>query len=220
MIFLPFRALGILFSSAKMLLYGFFPGFFTFAASAFVVFLLWEFLLQTASIWVSIPTMMLGFLGTWLIVGNLSLLLVEDYLIDECQKAVFGKVVLPPAPFHWKRLVREVRYSLVLAFLGIFIFLISLLPIFGWLTILSTAWVTAYGFLSNVYAREEPDPSNRVRLFFQNWFTNFALGFGINLLLFVPVINVFLLGYAQILATLLYCQRNLSSLTKQETSES
>ncbi len=204
MIFLPFRALGVLFSSPKMILYGFFPGAFTFAFSSFVVFLLWELLLQTASLWVSIPTMMLGFLGTWLIVGNLSLLLVEDYLIDECQKVLFGKVVLAASPFHWKRLAREVRYSLFLAFAGFFVFLISLIPIFGWLTILSTSWVTSYGFLSNVYTRSEPDPSNRIRLFFQKWFSNFLLGFGINILLFVPVINVFLLGYAQILATLVY----------------
>ncbi len=215
MIFFPFRALGILFSSVKMVLYGFFPGFFTFALSSFVVFLLWELTLQTASLWISIPAMMLAFLGTWLIFGNLSLLLVEDFLIDECQKVVLGKVEIPAAPFHWGRLFREVRYSLFLAVAGLFIFLISLIPFFGWLTLLSTAWVTAYGFLSNIYTREEADPANRIRRFFQNSISNFILGLGINFLLFVPVINVFLLGYAQILATLVYLEcRKLANTSR------
>jgi hypothetical protein len=212
MIFLPLKALGILFSSLKMIAYGFFPGFFTFGISSLVVYLLWEFTLQGVTLWFSIPTMMLGFLGTWLIFGNLSLLLVEDFIIDECQKIVLGRVAIPASPFHLKRLIREVRYSLFLAVTGLFVFLISLIPVFGWLTVLSTSWVSAYGFLSNVYSRKEADPHFRIQLFFRNWFSNFLLGFGINILLFVPIMNVFLLGYAQILATLVFLEREKNSI--------
>jgi uncharacterized protein involved in cysteine biosynthesis len=212
MIFLPFKALGILFSSLKMIAYGFFPGFFTFSISSLTVYLLWEFSLQGVTLWFSIPTMMLAFLGTWLIFGNLSLLFVEDFLVDECQRIALGKVVIPSTPFSLNRLFREIRYSLFLAISGLLVFFISLIPIFGWITVLSTSWVSAYGFLSNVYSRKEADPQIRIQLFFRNWISNFVLGFGINILLFVPILNVFLLGYAQILATLVFLEREKKTI--------
>ncbi len=68
-------------------------------------------------------------------------------------------------------------------------------------------WIGSYSFLSTIYARREESYRGRLRLFFLRPVSNCLLGIFLNFLLFVPIVNVFLLGYAQILATLVYLRR-------------
>lgn len=207
MVGLPFFALKLLFTRPKLFALATFPGVFTFALSSVATYLGWELLLQGYTLWLSVPLMMMIFLLSWLLIGNISLIPVEDPIADECQKAYWGELRLPAARMSFRRIFRELGYSLLLAAAGVFFFLVTFLPVFGWFSFLLAAWITAYGFLSPLYARKEERISGRVKLFFGNAASNFALGFVINFLLFVPILNVFLLGYAQILATLLFLRR-------------
>lgn len=203
---LPFLALRYLFKP-KLLALGFFPGAFTFLASAVLVYLAWSFAFASNSLWITIPVMALLFLVAWLFVGGLSLLLVEDKIIDECQKIYLGEVRYSSPRFSWQRLFRELRYSLFIVLLASILVILSFLPLLGSISFLLTGGLTAYSFLSTVFARKESFVSGRLSLFFRDFFSNLLLGVFLNFLLFVPILNVFLLGYAQILATLVFLRR-------------
>lgn len=191
----------------KLLALGFFPGAFTFSAASLAVYGVWASYLQTHTLWIAVPVMMLVFLSAWLLIGNLSLLFVEDKIIDECQKIYLGEVRLHPPKFQISRVVRELKYSIFVAAISIVLFAISFIPALGIISFVLLAWLTAYGFLSSLYSRKTEHVSKRMKMFFADGASNLALGVFLNFLLFVPVLNVFLLGYAQILATLVFCQR-------------
>lgn len=211
MVHLPYQAAKLLFSRPKLLLLSFFPGAFTFLLSAGSVYLLWATLLQGSSLWISVPAMMLGFLLCWLLFGNLSLLPVEDAIIDECQRSLWGEVRVAAPPWGLRRLTRELGYSIFLAIAVLFFFFLSFLPLMGPVNFLLAAWITAYGFLSTLYARRAELVGDRLRLFFRHWAPNLALGIFINMFLFIPVLNVFLLGYAQILASLVFLRNSVEN---------
>jgi uncharacterized protein involved in cysteine biosynthesis len=84
---------------------------------------------------------------------------------------------------------------------------LSFIPILAIINFILAAWLTAYSFLAVLYTRKEETLSGRVRLFLHDGAGNFLLGVLLSALLFVPVINVLLLGYAQILATLVFLHR-------------
>lgn len=207
MVVLPFRAAKLQFTRPKLFFLGLFPGIFTFALSAGAVYLLWAMALQDLTLWLSVPFMMMGFLLSWLLFGNISLLPVEDAIVDECQRALWGEVRVPSSGMSFRRVGREAVYSLFLAIVAVLFFFLSFIPLIGLVSFLFAAWMTAYGFLSPLYSRKEERLKPRLRLFFQDGIANFFLGAFIGLLLFVPVVNVFLLGYAQILASLVYLRR-------------
>jgi uncharacterized protein involved in cysteine biosynthesis len=211
---LPLLALRLFFTRPKLLALGLFPGLFTLAAALAATYSTWAYSLQYHSPWVAWPLAMLVFLASWLLVGNLSLLPVEDPIADECQRAVWGEVRIPAAHFGLKRLFREMLYSLGLVFGVAVLFFLSLIPAFNFLGFLLAAWVTAYGFLSALLNRRATSVRGRLNLFFRHAAGNFLLGFFINCLLFVPLLNVFLLGYAQILATLVFLRREPNTSRK------
>ena len=207
MVELPFLALKLFVTRPKLLVLGLFPGLFTLALAFAGTYFSWVYSLQYHSPWIAWPLAMLVFLASWLLVGNLSLLPVEDPIADECQRALWGEVRIPAARFGFKRLFRELLYSLGLVLGILILFFLSLIPVFNFLGFLLAAWVTAYNFLSALLNRRTSSVSGRLNLFFRHATGNFLLGFFINCLLFVPLLNVFLLGYAQILATLVFLRR-------------
>lgn len=207
MIALPFQAIKLFFTRPRLFALGVFPGVVTFALAAASVYGLWAAALQAASLWISIPTMMLTFLLSWISIGKLSLLPVEDPIIDEVQKAIYGQVRFPGPPLSVRRLGREAFYSLCVAGLALIVLLLSLIPVLAPIQFVLIAWLSAYSFLSALYGRIEEKARGRVKLFFLHPISNFFLGALLNVLLFVPVLNVFLLGFAQILATLTHLRR-------------
>lgn len=202
----PFLALSYLLRP-KLLALGFFPGAFTFGLASIIVYSIWNLLLNGATLWVAIPVMMLAFLATWLIFGNLSLLIVEDKIIDECQKNYWGEIRLAAKPTQASRLFREIRFSFFLACLIVLLSIMSFIPGFAIIAFLLLAWINAYSFLSSLYSRKTDSILQRLKLFSHDAIPNLALGIMLSFLLFVPVLNVFLLGYAQILASLVFFQR-------------
>lgn len=215
MIWLPFRAAGLLVSRPKLLALGFLPGALTFLLAAATVYGLWVWALSTVTPWISLPAMMCAFVLAWLLFGNLSLLPVEDRIIEETQRAMLGEVRYQPPPFRLGRIGRELSYSALLAMGGLALFFLSLVPLFTPFTFLLAAWLTAYGFSASLYQRLEPSFRGRIRLFFRRPIDQFFLGLCLNLLLFVPVLNVFLLGYAQVLATIVFLRQRENLRTDQ-----
>lgn len=204
---LPLLALKLFFTRPRLLLLGFVPGALTFALSIAAVYGVWSLFLASSTPWISIPVMMLSFLIFWLIFGNLSLIPVEDAIVDQVQIAQWGEVRLKAPPMSLQRLWREALYSGFVAVMAILLFLLSFIAILAPLNLVLAAWLTAYGFLAAAYVRKTSTAKERLQLFFGEWFWNLLLGAFLNVLLFVPVLNVFLLGYAQILAALLFVER-------------
>lgn len=207
MIALPFKAIKLFFTRPRLFALGVFPGVVTFALASAAVYGVWTAALQSASLWISVPVMAITLLLSWISIGKLSLLPVEDLIIDEVQKAVYGTTKVPGPPLSARRLLREAFYSLCVAGIALLVLALSLFPLLAPLQFILIAWLGAYSFLSSLYAREEERAGGRVKLFFHHPISNFLLGAFLNVLLFVPVLNVFLLGYAQILATLTHLQR-------------
>ncbi len=201
---LPFVALKLLLTRPRLLLLSFFPGALTFALTTGLLYLLWTQALDNVTLWLSLPASVLIFLLSWIVFGSISLVFVEDAIIDECQRAQLGEVRIPAPPFHPRRLARELGHACLVAVAACALFALSFVPFLNLLNILLAAWLTAYIFLAPIFARTAPSYGARLRLFAQNPGRNLLLGFFLNFLLFVPVLNVFLLGYAQILATLVF----------------
>lgn len=199
-----------MFSRPKLLVLGFLPGAITFALASAIVYFAWEWFLQGYPLWVSLGAMIALFLLSWICIGGLSLAPLADWIVDECQRAHWGEVRLPAPNFRLGFLLRELFYSLVLFFFGIGLLILSLFPLFAPIAFVILAWLSAYNFLSPLYARKAGTASDRVREFFRNGLSNLILGMFLNLLLFLPIINVFLLGYAQVLAALLFLRRERS----------
>ena len=189
---------------------GVFPGIFTFAASSALVYFIWRTFLQLQPIYIVLPILMLLFLLFWIVLGKLSLIPVEDAIVDECQRALWGEVRLRSPPFNLKRLAREVAYSLGLGLLAAALILLTFIPPLAVLEFVLLAWLNAYSFLTPLYIRRVDSAKGRVTLFFGFPITHFLLGAFLNALLFVPVLNVFLLGYAQVIATLVYFHKEES----------
>ncbi|MGZ3657660.1 MAG: hypothetical protein ACXVCS_19030, partial [Bdellovibrionota bacterium] len=134
----------------------------------------------------------------------LALLPVEDAIINECQRALWGEVRLPSPPLTMKRLARDATMSTFLGLVSVVLLALEFVPALMPIDFIFLSWVTAYSFLSTIYARRVASPTGRVTLFFGHPVSHFLLGAFLNILLFVPVLDVFLLGYAQVLASLVY----------------
>jgi len=199
---LPFEALLLLLRSPSLLLLSIFPGIFTLLVSGGSVYFLWNFFLTSLSLWISIPTAAFVFLLLWLIYGNLALLPVEDIIVDKVQKSFLGAVKVPAKPFSLRRIFRELVFSIFVMGATIIFLLLSLIPGIAVFSFIAGAWISAYGFLSTFYTRATETPQERIRIFFRKPIAHMFLGLFLNMLLFVPILNVFLLGYALILATL------------------
>lgn len=204
MIGLPFLALKLLFTRPRLLALGVFPGLFTLAASVALLYALWDHLLQGRTLWLVVPVLVISLLALWLVIGKLALLPVEDAIVDECQRAVLGHVALPAIPLTFRRVARDATMSTFLGLASVALLALDFVPALVPIDFLFTSWIAAYCFLSTIYARRVASPGGRLTLFFEHPVSYFLLGAGLNFLLFVPVVNVFLLGYAQVLATLVY----------------
>jgi hypothetical protein len=201
---LPLLALKLLFTRPRLLVLGVFPGLVTLAASIALVYALWDHLLQGKTTWLVVPVLVISLLALWLVIGKLALLPVEDAIVDECQRAVLGRVALPATRLTFRRVARDAAMSTFLGVATLALLALDFIPVLVPIDFVFTSWIAAYCFLSTIYARRVASPSGRLTLFFEHPFAYFFLGAGLNFLLFVPVLNVFLLGYAQVLATLVY----------------
>ncbi len=204
MLALPFLAFRYFFTRPRLFALGLFPGLFTAFASFGLVYSLWDNLLQGRSLWIVVPTLIVSLLVLWLLIGKLALLPVEDAIVDECQRALFGEIRLPAPRLGARRLAREAVVSTLVMLGALGLLLLTVFPPLAPLQFIFTAWIAAYSFLATIYARRVDSVRGRVTLFFGRPVTHFLLGAFLNFLLFVPVLNVFLLGYAQTLAALVY----------------
>ncbi|NUM89311.1 MAG: EI24 domain-containing protein [Bdellovibrionales bacterium] len=204
---LPFRALGLLFRDFRLLVLAFFPGAFTFVASGALTWWVWSLWLNPLSWWLEIPSSLAVFFLSWLLLGNIALVPVEDAIVDRVQVLELGSVRYAPPGFSLARLGREFLFSLGVAVVGVLVLILGWIPGVGAVTFLFAALLTSYSFLTTPYARVAATAGERLRAFGRDVPSNLLLGLLLNVLLFVPLVNVFLLGYALILSTLVFLRR-------------
>ncbi len=204
---LPFRALKLLFGDFRLLVLAFFPGTFTFLASTALTWWIWSLWLNPLSWWLEIPGSLAVFFLSWLFLGNIALVPVEDAIVDRIQKIELGTVKWPAPSFSPARLGRELLFSLGVAFVGVLVLVLGWIPGVGAITFIFASLLTSYSFLATPYARITGSAGERIKEFGKDIPTNLILGLFLNVLLFVPLVNVFLLGYALILSTLVFIRR-------------
>lgn len=204
----PLYALKLLTQSRTLMILAFLPGLLTILAVAGALALLWNLWLEGITLWLSVPLVIILGPIFWLVFGNLAIVPVEDSIVDAVQVATCQKIQYPSPPFTPNRFLKEILYSLSISLLFLFLALISLLPGFIVFSYVIAAWTTAWSFSAAYQARKNFTLKDKLRDFFSYPIGNFLLGFFLNLLLFVPVLNIWLLGYALILSTLVAIDRN------------
>jgi uncharacterized protein involved in cysteine biosynthesis len=202
---LPLLALRLLFRRPQLFLLSLLPGALTLGCSFFLAKQVWK-IGNTFAPLLAVAV----FLISWLAIGNIALLPVEDFIIDHVQLALFARVKLKARHISVRRVFKETAYGFALAIIGVMIFLTDLLPGMAFLNFALTCLLLSYSFLSTLYSREHQSGLQRAKNFFKDAPANLILGAILSVLLFVPLLNVFLLGYAQILATLFYFRAEIN----------
>jgi uncharacterized protein involved in cysteine biosynthesis len=195
------EALAHFFKNPGLLLLGLFPGIATVLVSTGLSYWIWIQWLAAFSPWLGVPALILLFLVLWLAIGNLALLPVEDAIVDKAQKLALGRIVEPALPLSMGRILRELRYSLLIGLFSFFLLLLSFVPFLTAVTLAAAAWLNAYQFLATAYSRRHERLQDRLLLFVSRPLTHLYLGARLNTLLFVPFLNVFLLGFALFFAS-------------------
>lgn len=201
------QALQILLGNRVLFLLAFVPGVLTLAFTSLALYLLWKYSLHDLSKWLSYPLLALSFPFLWIIFGNIALVPVEDRIVDRVQLALWDEVRVPSPDFAMGRLVREIKQSLFITVFFAVLLLAAAIPGMALLSYVFGAWATAWNFLVTVYNRRHVSRNEKLRAFFGSIGTNTLLGMLLNFLLFVPIVNVWLLGYALVLATVVEMQR-------------
>lgn len=215
----PKDSLKLMFENKTLLLLAFLPGVITIAVTTLAMMSIWNVWIADLSWWFVVKFFVAALISliVWLAVGNLALVPFEDAIIDRVQQHVWGEVRIPAPDFHIMRVVKEVGYSLLVSVFFLMLVVLSAIPGIAIVSYLIAAWVTSWNFLATFYARTSFGKSakDKLNMFFKDPIQNAVLGAFINFLLFVPILNVWLLGYALILATLVHIRRTEESPSPQ-----
>ncbi len=207
----PKDSLKLMFQNKSLLLLAFLPGVITIAITSIAMISIWDIWIAELEWWFTAKFFVaaLTTLILWLAVGNLALVPFEDAIINRVQEYTWGEVRILAPKFHISRILKEIGYSLAVSVFFLILVVLSAIPGIALLSYIVAAWVTAWSFLATFYARSTFGASakDKILLFFKNPIQNAALGAFINFILFVPIVNVWLLGYALILATLVHIRR-------------
>lgn len=206
--FLPLRALFLLISNRKLFLLACLPGILTLLLSFLSIIFIWKLWLGGLNAWIAYPAAFLSFPILWIAFGSVALIPFEDFIVDEVQKNIWGKVRVRARDYSARRIFRELFQSLAFATILILLLPLSLIPGLNFIALLIAAWWTAWSFLSPIFNRRWDKLAEKRVAFKKYWIGNTLLGLGLNLLLFVPFANVWLIGYALILATYLEIDRH------------
>lgn len=205
---LPLQALRLLLSSKSLFFLAFVPGLITMALTIAAISLVWNIWLIDLSRWISYPLVAVAFPVFWVVFGNLALAPIEDQIIDRVQLTLWDKVQIPSREFALARVAQELGQSLFITVFFALLLAFTLIPGMAVLSSIFAAWATAWNFLVTLYNRKHVARADKMREFFRHIVGNTLLGFFLNILLFIPIVNVWLLGYALILATLVEMRRH------------
>lgn len=205
---LPIQALRLLLGSKALFFLAFLPGILTMALTAIALVSIWNVWLEELKWWISYPVMAVAFPFFWVIFGNLALAPIEDQIVDRVQLALWDQIKIPSRDFALARITQELGQSIFISVFFAFLLLFALVPGMAILSSIFGAWATSWNFLVTIYNRKHIARGDKLREFFGNIGANTLLGVFLNILLFVPILNVWLLGYALILATLVEMERH------------
>jgi uncharacterized protein involved in cysteine biosynthesis len=134
----------------------------------------------------------------WMAAGNILLLPFVDTIIDASQKRCKGTIFLAPLPFSFARLCREVFHSIKIYCLLLCAIGFLLIPFAGAIIsfCLSAIALTLLTIMP-LFERLDTPFKERLRRLRQCPFNCLAYGLGLWLLLYIPIVNIFVLGIAQ-----------------------
>ena len=204
---MPLAAAKLMFADKMLVFIAFLPGLGTMALTCVSVWGIWQVKLIDISLWYSVPITIILFPALWIIFGLFALMPFEDTIIDKVQMAVWKEVRVPAPEFQAGRVMRQTVYSLSVTVIFLILLVIAAIPGVAIVSYVAASWLTAWGFLSAFYARSDTKVTVNLRRFFRNVAGNTLLGMLLNFLLFVPIVNVFVLGYALVLSTRIEIER-------------
>ncbi len=130
--------------------------------------------------------------------GNLLLIPFIDTIIDTAQKKAKGVVFLESLPFSLSRMLKEVLYTLIIAFILIGSLVLVFIPVIGQVVApIISMWALSMSSLTPMFERANMPLVQRVKVLNSILPSTISYGAGIFALLYIPIINVFLLGIAQ-----------------------
>lgn len=195
-------AFEILLSRKKLLFIGALPAVLTLLFTIFGGAYLWSIAFVNFGMVLKFFATGFSILFLWLSMGNVCLLMVEDIIVDECQAREWGSIRVPSRGMSARRVFKNIFFSVLLAFTGVLLAVLSFLPFLTPICLLISALFISFNFTNAFLSRLEPNNRKRLRRFLTSWFSYWILGVVLYLMLFFPLLNIFMLGYAQILATL------------------
>lgn len=142
--------------------------------------------------------MVISFIAGWIALGNMLLIPFIDPIIDSSQRRATGELFLPPLPFNLLRMLKEGLYSLLVVLVLIFSFPLIFVPIVG--QVVGPAlgmWALSMTSLAPMFERSEIGFMERARRLKAIMPATLSYGAGLWILLYIPLVNIFLLGIAQ-----------------------
>lgn len=226
----PIRAVGVIFSSPKLITWSALP------ILATIVVLSVVFYALLAGLWTWAQTSFTGYFANYsgalavimqviaavvfLYFAGYSLSILTSFfaspfndILAESAERVLGVTDTPPTTT--KRLLRvfflDLRKTVIALSLSILFSLILLIPVAGLIGFVGIAWLNTFTFVTYPQSRRETGVRDSMRWIRRN--LPASLGFGATLIVLftVPVINIFALPVAVVGGTLLYIERSRSS---------
>ena len=206
-------AIGLLFRSPKLFLLCLLPGIVTIALSFYSARYIVTHLLASSSLWIIMPVSLLSFLTFWLFFSAIALAPFEDAIINNAQLVAFNKLKLPQRKFNFLRSTKTIFFAFCLAAVSLVLILLSFVPGLNYLYLAFAPLITSLSFLLPIYDRKNYSTKKILAAFFKNISTNYLLGFFLQVLLIIPFVNVFLSGFALVLATIYFLERDAGNET-------
>jgi CysZ protein len=226
----PIQAVGVIFSSPKLLMWSVLP----IAVTVVVLSLLFYALL--AGVWKWALSSFTGYFASWSgafgvvaeILAALAFLYVtvftlstlvslfaspfNDLLAESTEKAL-GVLDVPPTTVG--RLIRvfflDLRKTVITLSLALMIALFMLVPVVGLLGLLGTAFLNTFTFVTYPQSRRETGVRDSIRWVRDHWAVSLGFGFTLLFLFAIPVVNLFAIPVAVVGGTLLWTEaRDLS----------
>lgn len=222
----PIQAVGVIFSSPKLLMWSVLP------IAVTVVVLAVLFYALMAGVWTWALSTFTGYFASWTgtfavvieIVVALVFLYVSAFtlstltslfaspfndILAESTERHLGVTDIPPTTFG--RLVRvfflDLRKTLITLTLAVALALFMLIPVIGLLGLVGTSLLNTFTFVTYPQSRRETGVRESIAWIRRNWAASLGFGFTLIFLFAIPVINLFAIPVSVVGGTLLWLKK-------------
>ncbi|GEM_PF-7063733 len=197
---LPFILLKNIFSYKRLLSLSIVPSILTIILLIFSQISLWGYLRTTGflNFIFSLMALSISSIVIWVILGNILLVPFIDAIIDASQKRAVGFIFLKSLPFSFTRMLKEIGYALIIIVILLLSIPIIFIPVIGQVIgPVIGMWALSFNALAPMFERNQIDFKHRFKYLNRIWPSTISYGAGLWILLYIPIVNIFLLGLAQ-----------------------